>query len=484
MRFLAQSRLTIRILFWVVCAAMMMFSVVSAFTLWQENERMHRAAQEDSDRNVSRNIAAISIALWNFDKMTLDATLQALTQSGAIVRAEVDDVKQKPVSKVDRIDERTKPDAEWEILIRAPDESKQIGTLKISESYADLRDFFARNVATTLVSELTKIAGLAALLFIVIYTVVARHLQTLAREVSNLKPGSSIQPVMLQRKKIFHDELDTLAASINHFRNQQAEAERALSATRSELTRISQMMTATQMAASIAHEINQPLGAITANSSAALRWLARAPPDIAEATAAIKDVVRDGHRAGQVIGSLRAMFQKGDAKRTLSDVNDLIREVLSLLEAEFRAKRISLVVDLHDRIPKAFADRIQLQQVFINLIENAIEAMEVIIDRDRILKVTSAIENGSDIIVIIEDTGPGIDQKNADRIFDTFFTTKHSGMGMGLAICKSIIEAHHGRLWASPRSPCGSVFHVTLPAGEHNDTKTVADQPAQERTGL
>jgi signal transduction histidine kinase len=481
MNLLGQSRLTIRILFWVICAAVLMFSVVTAVTVWQERERMYRAAQDDSDRNVSRSIATISIALWNFDKITLDATLQALTQSGAIVRAEVDDPRQQVVSKVERGGERTSPDAEWEIPIRAPDDSRQIGTLKLSESYADLRDFLAGNLATQLVSELTKIAGLAALLFIVVYTVVARHLQTLAREVSSLKPGSGPTPLRLQRKKVRHDELDTLTDSINRFRSQQAEAENALRATRSELTRITQTMTATQMAASIAHEINQPLTAIVANGSAALRWLARAPPDIAEVSAALKDVVRDGQRAGEVIASLRGMFRKDDPKQTLSDVNQLIREVLTLVDADLRAQRVSLVARLNDGVPRVLADRVQLQQVFMNLIANAIEAMESVVDRERVLTIKSEMRDGSGILITVEDTGSGIDAKNADRIFETFFTTKRTGMGMGLAICRSIIQAHHGSLWASPGPVCGSIFHVALPAGEPDRGSSV--QEAQEAGG-
>lgn len=468
-KLLGQSRLTTRILFWVICAAVLMFSVVTALTIWQEREGMYRAAQEDSDRNISRNIAAISIALWNFDKVTLDATLQALTQSGAIVRAEVDDAQQQSVSKVERANQRANPDAEWEIPIRAPDESRQIGVLKIAESYADLRDFLARNLATQLASELTKIVGLAALLFIVVYTVVARHLQTLAREVSSLKPGSGLAPINLQRKKAWHDELDTLTDSINRFRRQQAEAENALWATRSELTRIAQLTTAAQMSASIAHEINQPLTAIVANGNAALRWLARAPPDIGEASEALRGIVDDGQRASEVIASLRAMFQKDGHKRTLSDVNSLIREVLTLVDSDLRAQRVSLVVELHNGLPPVLADRVQLQQVFMNLIVNAIEAMESVKDRERILTIKSDIQDGAGIIVTVEDTGPGIDAKNASRIFETFFTTKRSGMGMGLAICTSIIQAHHGRLWASPGPACGSIFHIALPVGAPGD---------------
>jgi C4-dicarboxylate-specific signal transduction histidine kinase len=464
-KLLGQSRLTTRILFWVICAAVLMFSVVTALTIWQERERMYRAAQEDSDRNISRNIAAISIALWNFDKITLDATLQALTQSGVIVKAEVDDAQQQLVSKVERADQRANPDAEWEIPIRAPDESRQIGVLKIAESYADLRDFLARNLASQLASELTKIAGLAALLFIVVYTVAARHLQTLAREVSSLKPGSGLAPINLQRKKVWHDELDTLTDSINRFRRQQAEAENALWATRSELTRITQLMTAAQMSASIAHEINQPLAAIVTNGNAALRWLARAPPDIGEASEALRGVVDNGQRASEVIASLRAMFQKDGHKRTLSDVNSLIQEVLTLVDSDLRAQRVSLVVELHNGLPLVLADRVQLQQVFMNLIVNAIEAMESVKDRERILTIKSDIQDGAGVIVTVEDTGPGIDAKNASRIFETFFTTKRSGMGMGLAICRSIIQTHHGRLWASPGPACGSIFHITLPVG-------------------
>jgi C4-dicarboxylate-specific signal transduction histidine kinase len=232
-------------------------------------------------------------------------------------------------------------------------------------------------------------------------------------------------------------------------------------------------MTAAQMSASIAHEINQPLAAIVANANAALRFLAHAPPDIDEASAALKDVVGSGERAGEVIASLRAMFQKDGRTRTLSDVNGLIQEVLTLVHADLRAQRVSLVVELQDVIPRVIADRIQLQQVFMNLIVNAIEAMQAVNDRERILTIRSGVQDSADILVTVEDTGSGIDAKNANRIFETFFTTKRSGMGMGLAICRSIIQAHNGRLWASPGSVCGSIFYVALPPGASDATSKV-----------
>jgi signal transduction histidine kinase len=261
MRVFGQSRLTLRILFWVICTSVLMFSFVTALTVWQERERMYQAAQEDADKTVSRNIPALSIALWNFDKITLDATLQGLTQSGPVIRAEVWDL-QRRITEIERADQSIKPDFEWEVPIQGPDDSRRIGTLKISESYADVRAFFERGLPTELIAELTKIAGLAALLFVVIYSVIARHLQTLAGEVANLKPGDVRTAIRLQRKKLYHDELDTLVESINRFRSEGAEAEDALWATRSELARVTKLTTMGQMAASIAHEINQPLAAI------------------------------------------------------------------------------------------------------------------------------------------------------------------------------------------------------------------------------
>jgi C4-dicarboxylate-specific signal transduction histidine kinase len=464
MRLLGKSRLTARILFWVICTSVLVFSVVTAFTIWQEREGMYLKAQEDASRNVSRNIAAISIALWNYDEITLDATLLALTQSGSIVRAEVRDPQQL-VSKVERADQRGKPDAEWEVPILGPDDSRQIGTLKISESYADVRDLVAATLVTRLISELAKIGGLAALLFIVIYSVIARHLQTLAREVSNLKPGDVLTPVRLQRKKVWHDELDTLVESINRFRNERAAAEDALWATRSELARATQMTTMGQMAASIAHEINQPLAAIVANSDAGLVLLAHEPSDIAEARAALKQISDDGHRASEVLKSIRSMFRKDGREKTLLDLNDLVRDVLTVADAELRTQRVSASTELHEGPPQVLADRVQLQQVFLNLITNAIEAMGAVNDRARLLRVRSEIHDASGILVTVEDSGMGINTNDRNRIFDSFFTTKSTGMGMGLSICRTIIEAHGGHLWASAGITRGSIFHVTLPGG-------------------
>jgi C4-dicarboxylate-specific signal transduction histidine kinase len=240
-------------------------------------------------------------------------------------------------------------------------------------------------------------------------------------------------------------------------------AENALWATRSELTRMARLTTMGQMGASIAHEINQPLAAIVLNGNAGLRWLAQETPRIDEAQAALKQIADDGLRAGEVIRSIRAMFKKGNKERVVLDVNVIVREVLMMVDLDLQTRRISVSTELCEGLPKVVADPVQLQQVFLNLIMNAIEAMDSIGDFDRLLQIRSEIQDTSDILVTVEDFGAGIDAGDLERIFDAFFTTKSSGIGMGLSICRSIVESHNGRLWALPGTPRGSIFHVVLP---------------------
>jgi signal transduction histidine kinase len=220
------------------------------------------------------------------------------------------------------------------------------------------------------------------------------------------------------------------------------------------------------MAASIAHEVNQPLSAIALNGQAARLFLAQTPPNISEALAAIDGVVSDSVRGNEVISSLRTMFKKGSHGRIWFDVDGLVREVLAILDVDLRTGRISVSTQLHEGLPKVLADRGQLQQVFMNLIMNAIEAMGSVTDRSRRLRIKSDIIQGSSgVLVTIEDSGVGID-RNKDRIFEPFFTTKSTGTGIGLTICRSIIEAHGGTLLASANKPYGTIFHVAMPNGD------------------
>jgi PAS domain S-box-containing protein len=247
---------------------------------------------------------------------------------------------------------------------------------------------------------------------------------------------------------------------------EQKYAEDGLREAQQELERVSQQTTIGVMTASIAHEINQPLSAIVANGNAGLRWLARKNPNLDEVQKALQRIVDDGRRAADVITSIRGMFRKDNHEKLLLSVNDLVREVLTLIHGDLERRQIILRSELHDALPKITGERVPLQQVLLNLIMNAAEAMSAVTGRERLLTIQAAVNEQASLRVTVEDTGCGIDQAHRDRIFDPFFTTKSHGMGLGLSICRSIIEAHGGRLWALPRSPFGMAFHLTLPSAE------------------
>jgi len=221
--------------------------------------------------------------------------------------------------------------------------------------------------------------------------------------------------------------------------------------------------TVSELSASIAHEVKQPLTAIVALGGSGLRWLARQVPDVDEARAILQKMVDAANRASVVIDELRAMFRKDNSRQTLVDVNRLILDTLSLTSHEIKAKNVSVETGLfRSSTLLVLADQVQLQQVVLNLIVNAIEAMNSMPDA-RELRITSALHDADGVLITVEDSGPGIAPENLDKIFDTFFTTKPTGMGMGLSICRSIVEAHGGRIWASSVAPHGCIFHVVVP---------------------
>jgi len=276
----------------------------------------------------------------------------------------------------------------------------------------------------------------------------------------------------LRFKHESRDEIGGLAAAFNEMLGELAVAREREIMGHAEMARVSRLATMGAMAASIAHEIRQPLGAIVANSSAGTRWLAKEKPNLNEARAVLKSIGEDGQRANDVITSISAMFKKNTNKRVPTDINEALKNVLNLTRGELRAQKIKLQTKLAADLPRVLADPIQLQEVLLNLIMNAADAMSTTVENLRALTIKSMLEAGN-VMITVEDSGIGIDAKNAEKIFEAFFTTKRTGMGMGLAICRSIIEAHDGRLWASPGNSHGTIFHVVLPTGAHNSQFTV-----------
>jgi PAS domain S-box-containing protein len=240
-------------------------------------------------------------------------------------------------------------------------------------------------------------------------------------------------------------------------------AEEALRDTRARFARATQVATVGELSASIAHEINQPLAAVVANGHACHKWLATEPPNIPRALQSLDRIIRDGKAAADVIQRIRALYRHAPPSKDALSLNEVIEEVCGLMATEVRRRLITLRLDLHQHLPAVLADRVQLQQVLSNLLRNAAEAMDNVSDRSRELDITS-LREGDRVVVHMRDTGDGMeDFANA---FDPFFTTKPHGMGMGLAICRSIVETHGGRLWATRATPNGSVFSFSLPCAE------------------
>ena len=228
--------------------------------------------------------------------------------------------------------------------------------------------------------------------------------------------------------------------------------------------RENKLMNLEAMAASIGHEVRQPLSGIASNGNAALRFLAQTPPKLEEARSALNRMVRDSHRASEVFDNIRALYRTSDGGREQIDINELAHGVLQLLGEELAAHAITTRTGFTSRLPPVSGHKGQLQEVLINLIHNAVEAMDTVNDGHRILHVRAERDGFSSIVVAVEDSGPGIDPKQLESIFNAFVTTKPNGMGLGLAICRMIIERHEGELSAAPAHPRGSVFRVVLPA--------------------
>jgi signal transduction histidine kinase len=239
-------------------------------------------------------------------------------------------------------------------------------------------------------------------------------------------------------------------------------ASEALREAQAELMRVSRLTTMGELAASIAHEVNQPLTAITNNSSACLRLLADSNLDPAVLHGALEEIVADSTRASAVLARIRGLIEKAPAEKNVLDINELIQDVLALAGHELQKNRTLVELQLTKPLPLVVADRIQLQQVLLNLIMNGIEAMTAVTDRPRVVWVQSGTDESGEVLVAVRDSGTGLGS-DTDRLFTPFFTTKPKGMGMGLQISRSIIEAHGGRLWAEPNVPYGAVFSFTVP---------------------
>jgi C4-dicarboxylate-specific signal transduction histidine kinase len=241
------------------------------------------------------------------------------------------------------------------------------------------------------------------------------------------------------------------------------ESERRYREMQMEVAHANRVATMGQLTASIAHEVNQPIAGAVTNAEAALRWLGARPPDLEEVRQALGRIVKDTLRAGDVIGRIRELIKKAPPRKDRLDMNEAIREVIELTRGEAAKNGASVQTSLGEGLPLVEGDRVQLQQVVLNLIVNAVQAMGTLAQGPRELFVTTAHAELNGVLVAVKDSGPGLTPANLEQLFAPFYTTKPDGLGMGLSICRSIIEAHGGRLWVTANLPRGAIFHFTVP---------------------
>jgi C4-dicarboxylate-specific signal transduction histidine kinase len=236
------------------------------------------------------------------------------------------------------------------------------------------------------------------------------------------------------------------------------------------LTHVNRVTTMGELAASIAHEVSQPITGVVTNADAALRWLGGEPPNLEAVRYSLDEIIKDGNRAGDVISWIRALIKKVPPGRDGLEINEAILEVVALAHGEVVKNSVSLQTQLAAGLPLIQGDRVQLQQVILNLIINAVEAMSGVSEGSRELLISTGKDGSSGLLVAVQDSGPGLNPESFDRLFDAFYTTKPRGMGMGLSICRSIVEAHGGRIWASRTAGPGATVQFTLPVGESVET--------------
>jgi len=307
------------------------------------------------------------------------------------------------------------------------------------------------------------LVGLSIIIAVLTYRHIVQPLERLEKVASTVRETKNYD---IRIKDNDTNEIGRVACAFDEMLAELASARDRERAEHSELARAAQLTTIGVMTASIAHEIKQPLTAMVASGQAAQRWLAKTTPDLAEVRGALSKIVEDGRYASQVIDSLRDVFQKDDSKKDWINVDELLVNILTLVKSEIQKKGISVQTELLQDTPRVLAGRTGLQQVFMNLTMNAVEAMDPVTGREKLLVIKTAIHDPANVVITVKDSGPGIDPQNLDRIFDAFFTIKSRGMGMGLSICRSIIEGYGGHIWSTRGESYGTVFHVVLPIVE------------------
>ena len=462
------SRLGLRLL-----ARVFLFS--SAITLLLTSLQLYLDYRRDVgaiDRQISdiegSYRRSIGEGLWNLDSRQLELQVDGILHLPDIRFVEVREATDRADAMVVTAGVRqanADVHREFPISHTFRGTEQQLGVLSIQ---ATLDEVYRRLLDTAIVilgTQAVKTFAVSFFILFIVHWLITRHLAATAKTLSGYGLiGSPPPPLRLYRRPPRQpDELDQLVGAFNRVCASLQTAYNELRDSEQQLAHANRVATMGQLTASIGHEVKQPIAAMVANAQAALRFLDLKPPDREEVRQALMSIVQEGHRGGDVIDRIRGLINKAPARKERLEINGLIREVIALVRGEAVKNGVSVQTELAEGLPLILGDRVQIQQVFLNLIINALEAMTVG-EGARELLISSRKSEKGGVRVAVRDSGPGLGQANLERVFASFYTTKPGGMGLGLAICRSIIEAHGGRIWATMHAPRGAVFEFTLPA--------------------
>ena len=458
---------------WRLLARVFLFS--SAITLLLTSLQLYLEYRRDVG-TIDRRIAEIegsyrrslSEGLWNLDSRQLELQVDGILHLPDIRFVEVREATDHADAMVVSAGSR-QPNAdvhrEFPIFHTFRGTEQQLGVLSIEATLDEVYRHLFDTAIVIFASQGVRTFAVSFFILFIVHWLITRHLAAIAKTLSRYSLRGSPPPLRLYRRPPRQpDELDELVGAFNRMCASLQIAYNELRDSEQQLAHANRVATMGQLTASIGHEVKQPIAAMVANAHAALRFLDLQPSDREEVRQALMSIVQEGHRAGDVIDRIRGLIKKGAARKEHLEINGLIREVI-LVRSEAVKNGVSVRTELAEGLPLILGDRVQIQQVLLNLIINALEAMAVG-EEPREMLISSRKSEKGGLQVAVRDSGPGLGQADLERVFASFYTTKPGGMGLGLAICRSIIEVHCGRIWATAHAPRGAVFEFTLPAGQ------------------
>jgi signal transduction histidine kinase len=353
---------------------------------------------------------------------------------------------------------------EFRILYTNHGVEQLLGILVVEATFDGVYRRLLDTAAIIMIGQAIKTFVVSFFILFLVHRLITRHLTAMATSLRGYDlRGARAQLRLERRPPRPADELDDLVGAFNQRETALRDADRRNLDAQMQLAHANRIATMGQLAASLAHEVSQPIGATLMNAGTAQRWLAASPPNLDSARRSIDRIALDSGRAADIVGRIRDLAKKAPAHRENLEINEVVLEIIGLMRSEMSTNGVLLQTRLANDLPTIWGDRVQLQQVILNLMMNAVEAMSQVTEGSRELLISTDTADTGGVMVAISDSGPGLPHSNSERVFEAFYTTKASGLGMGLSICRSIVEAHGGRLWAVSNEPHGAVFRMVLP---------------------